>query len=257
MRATLLFRRGQDHQYIVMKLLAEGLRQHGILATLMMDDADPIGDFVVTWGEKRKYDLPQLVLEAGYINGCSGDYVSNRLRFVSAGWNGMHGRADCSHPEHPPSDRWNALGIEVQPWRDIGEYVLICDQHPGDIAAPPEGWWQPVAEQFRERVIYRPHPIVANEDMRSLAEALEDAKYCVTWSSTAAVEAVIAGVPTWALDEGSIAYGVCRNEIAMYDAGEDAYRPDRTEWLHRLAYRQWRHSELESGEAWEYLKAGL
>jgi len=245
------------HQVAVMKALESGLHRHGV-GTLFGDAVSwEAADALVVWGAKNVpagIDIPYLVLEAGYINGQSGDYVADRLRFVSAGWNGMHGRADPLPSDCPP-DRWDALGVELAPWDDSGEYVLICGQHPGDAAAPgcDERWAAEtyLAGNLGLRVVYRPHPLTA-PDLPPLSESLACACQCVTWNSTAAVEAVIAGVPTVALDRGSIAW-----EVASHAVLEPLWMGNRDRWAYNLAYRQWTLAELADGTAWEYLRYGL
>jgi hypothetical protein len=253
MKANLFARRGYDHQRDAMVSLASGLARHGIQANVTAtfdDDAD----FVVTWGDKEKTTKPRLILEAGFINGQSGNYVQDRLRFISTGWNGLHGRADSGRLDCPP-ERWRSFGIEFEPWNTNGEYVLVCDQHPGDSVAPKDRqWWWRISEAYEEicKVLYRPHPLMADDGMRPLSDALFGARACYTWNSTAAVEAVIRGVPTWSLDEGSMAWPVTSHQV---------YSPpwlgNRDQWAYNLAYRQWTHDELASGEAWEGLKDGI
>lgn len=252
MKATLFYKPGQAHQLRAMSCAASGLAEHGISATVSPDDSYPAADddFVVTWGYKRQYGFPQLVLEAGYINGQSGDYVQSRLQFVSTGWNGLHGRADPDPLDCPP-DRAKAFLPTIHSWRKGGDYVLVCDQHPGDACAPPAGWWREARGKFHHDLLYRPHPLLA-PDLRPLSEALENAAACLTWSSTAAVESVLAGVPTWALDPGSPAW-----DVAAHHMEAPPYTGERVTWLSRLAYRQWTHEELESGLYWHHLKHGL
>jgi len=257
LRARLIVKSGFKHQIQAIGAFQTGLVRHGIKAELQnhwggANDAD----FVVAWNTKNIPDnlsRPFVCLEAGYINGRSGDYVRDRLRFISAGWNGLHGRAGSSSPDRPP-DRWDSLGIELQPWRYGSGIILICGQHPGDVQAPrgdPE--WDKVLEMGElhgSRVIFRPHPLLG-PNMRPLSEALGEAKMVVTWSSTAAVEAVITGVPTVALDRGSIAW-----EVTSHGISEPPYVGPREQWAANLAYKQWTRGELESGAAWETLRHG-
>ena len=255
MMAHLYYKPDYPHQHHVMSCLADGLQQHGIVSVQAPDwNVAPGIDFVVCWGDKVPTDisLPRLILEAGYINGQSGDYVQDRLQFVSAGWNGLHGRADPGPLDCPP-DRWNALETEIMPWRkDDGKYVLICDQHPGDATSGPLKWWEPIADQLAQfKVIYRPHPLLAS-NLPPLSESLIDAGLVVTWSSTAAVEAVLAGVPTITRDQGSIAWPVTSHSL-----DDEVYLGTRDKWAYNLAYRQWTHHELQDGTAWEYLRYGI
>jgi hypothetical protein len=257
MRAHLHYRQGQQHQWDAMMALAEGMARYGIDADVTDSYAAGRADFVVWWGDKVPEPLhakPRLILEAGFINGRSGDYVTDRLRFVSAGWSGLHGRADPGPLDRPPH-RWDALAEAMMPWRTEGTTTLICGQHPGDATAPrAQKWWRGAIEYATARgltVIYRPHPLMA-PDIRPLRESLADAAICVTWSSTCGIQSVIAGVPTIAMDRGSMAW-----PVASHDFDEKPYLGDRSQWAYNLAYRQWTHAELADGSAWEYMKYGI
>ena len=255
MRAYLHIVQNRTHQREIMLSLSRGLRRHGI-KTFVGDDPDQAknADFYVAWGERLPFNSgkPRLILEAGYINGHSGDYHRDRLQFVSTGWNGLHGRADAGASGCPP-DRWDALGIELQPWRIEGDVVLVCGQHPGDMAAPPQKDLERVIDDLTVMghvVLYRPHPLLA-PNLVPLRESLQRAYTMVTWSSTSAVESVIMGVPTVTLDEGTMAW-----EVTSHGLTAERFMGDRSQWAYNLAYRQWTQDELENGLAWEHLRHG-
>lgn len=256
MRAFLHYERRAKHQLEAMVAFADGLVQHGVHCDVSYDTSPAArADFVVWWGDKVPEglrDQPRLILEAGYINGRSGDYVRDRLQFISTGWNGLHGRADPGPPDRPP-DRWNALDVPLLPWRQQGTHMLICAQHPSDAQSPPADDWLAACEEAcrLHDCILRPHPLMA-PNMRSLAWALDDAHSVLTWSSTAAIEAVLTGVPTVALDQGSIAWDACSHSVA-----EAPFLGSREQWGYNLAYRQWTAAELRAGEAWETIRHGF
>jgi hypothetical protein len=85
-----------------------------------------------------------------------------------------------------------------------------------------------------------------------LAEDLTGAAQVVTYNSTAGVETVLAGVPTVATDQGAMAWPMCTH---LVDA--KPLRPDRTEWMHKLAWTGFRPREIESGFMWAHLKEAL
>jgi hypothetical protein len=255
LNAYLHARTGQQHQLDAMRACRDGLTRHGINSHIGDTEAHAdSADFVVWWGDRvpQWCDKPKLILEAGYINGQSGDYVRDRLRFVSTGWGGLHGRADRAPSDCPP-DRWQALGVEMPQWRTGGRHALVCGQHPGDLCAPTPEVWRSLSERIIEQhdmTILRPHPLMAGI-MQPLEQALHDAHSCYTWNSTCAVESVLMGVPTWAFDQGSMAWDVC-----AHDVDAEAFTGDRAQWAYNLAYRQWTHDELASGEMWEHMNYG-
>ena len=256
-RAYLYAVPGKEHQLQIMTALAAGLKKHYFAVTLATDWAGVAGhDFIASYGDRAPAELharPRLVLEAGHLTGTSGQYIADRLRYISAAWNGLHGRSDPL--QHPVSaDRWQRFGIELAPWRDLGEYVLLLEQVTGDATAPDWADWQRICRAVIARgytSYCRPHPL-SSARAAPLAEDLARAWLAVTWSSTAAVEAVIAGVPTITFDAGSIAWPVTSHSFMT-----PTYTGDRLEWLYNLAYRNWTLSELEDGSAWWHLRHGL
>jgi hypothetical protein len=242
----------RQHQVDAMTALWEGLTRHNITVASEPEDAD----FTVWWNDLAPPSVlnrPRLFLEAGYINGSSGDYVPDRLRFISAGWNAMHN--DAKVLPDAPDDRWNALGIEMKPWR-VAEPVdsaLLLGQVNGDRSAPGPDTWDTIIVRASERwnnVRVRKHPLVGKEPR--LSEQLAEFDVAVTWASTAAVECVVEGVPTVTLFRNAIAW-----PVTAHDLSGDIKIPDREQWAYNLAYRQWTHAELSDGSAWEWLKQGL
>lgn len=211
--------------------------------------------FLVTWGDPLSAisAVPRLCLEAGYINGDTGRYHDDRLRFISAGWNGLHGDSIDYIGKASPA-RWRALGIKPAKWRTEGKYVLVLGQHPNDALAPTERAQQQMVRQVRQNqgeTRYRPHPLV-DAHQPSLAEHLSEARRVISWASTAAVEAVLAGVPTVTLWSSAIARPVTAHSVEA-----DDYTGYRSEWAYNLACRQFTLTELADGTAWEKLQLGL
>lgn len=231
-----------------MEALAAGMAAYGDVGECSAGYAP--ADFVAVWGRRPRPPeyRHRLYLEAGYINGTGPDYVRNRLRFISAEWDGL-GNGAASVGLCPP-DRWEALGLELSPWRRtlrLRPRLLVLEQNPGDTTANPEALDAAISGRYEVR--RRPHPTVGG--CRPLAEDLAWADCAITWCSTAAVEAVIAGVPTVTLSPEAVARPVCAASLS-----DLARVPgiDRLPWAHSLAYRQWTFEELASGEAWRRLR---
>ena len=87
-------------------------------------------------------------------------------------------------------------------------------------------------------------------ESRPLATDLEDAWCVVTHSSTAAVEAVIAGVPVF-VEPTCAAAPVGRTDLDI----ENPVYPEREPWVAALARRQWSREEVSSGKAWAHVSA--
>jgi hypothetical protein len=252
--------------------MREGLERHGIKCRKVDAPrwAGDGSDFVVCWGwaagreVKRKFDgkKPILVMECGF--------VGNRTEWLSIGWNGLNGRA--RFPNFEDSDRWNRnFGDHMKPWRfDPEKPVLLIGQHPNDVSVGPYhiDWIRGAYDFLRGegfKVRFRPHPRVSKAgDWRGtygkfrswsvdepLQKALKNCSFVVTYNSNSGVESVLEGVPTMAMDAGSMAYPV---RLADWD---EIKFPDRTRWAHRLAFAQWNEREIRKGDAWDHVKYGL
>lgn len=208
---------------------------------------------------QRAKNLDVIVLETGYVNRGDGEH-----HHYAAGFNGLNGRADFRN-QNMPDDRVRKLGVELKPWREGGS-VVVCGQVPWD--ASVEGtdhyqWCQATVEKLRDytdrKIKFRPHPLAATAmkplwgcetSLVPLAEDLKSAHCVVTFNSNSAVEALIAGVPAFAADRGSMAWDVANKSLLQVDVPN---KPDRTQWLNDLTYAQWTPEEMRSGEAWAHL----
>lgn len=201
--------------------------------------------------------LTTVVLETGYIN--RGDGPEHHY---AVGLNGLNGRADFKN-ENSPTDRAQALGVELKPWKE-GENILLCGQVPWDASVDHIDFvdWLIKAKATiryytKREIVFRPHPKAVlppfgdcSYSRRPLLEDLKDAHCVVTFNSNSAVEAVIEGTPVFAFDKGSMATKVANNS---FEDIEHPKRPDRVQWLSDLAFAQWTLDEMREGKAWEHI----
>lgn len=222
-------------------------------------------DLVVFWGHRKK----NLIRDAGKANipylVCELGYLGDRMTWMSMGYNGLNGRADFLNENVPP-DRWEKYWADtVKPWREGGDYALIMGQVPGDAALAHvdiNQFYHDAAIKAKEqygKVYFRPHPQVKDMTISgaaniesSLSEALSEAAVVITCNSNSGVDAVMAGIPTVAMDIGSMAW-----DVTTHDISHPPIRPDRSDWGRKLAYCQWLPDEVQSGLAWEHLKSGV
>ena len=148
-----------------------------------------------------------------------------------------------------PGDRWEALNIPVQPWRTSGRHIVI--------AAPTrtyaafhlcQSWIADTIDRL-SRVTDRQLVIRDKESKRSLQADLDGAHALVTHGSIAAVEAVILGYPVFVHPDSAAAL-VGQTDLRQI---ERPAMPDRTRWLHSLAYNQFNEAELIDGTLWSLL----
>lgn len=151
-------------------------------------------------------------------------------------------------------ERFEALGLDLKPWRQGGEYILVCPNRsfgvPGRMMHPD--WAERCAERLRKAqplpVRVRPHP-GNNAPVKPLAEDLAGAAAVVIWSSSAGVHALVAGIPVvceapfWVAKPGAFSRAA---ELERFDpVGTDIARRAA---LERMAWAQWTISEIETGE---------
>jgi len=256
----------QRHATTYIKAFIQGLQRHGIDAAWKNDQDYSPCDLAVIWGHRHPHIIAgqkesgkdYLVMERGYFG--------DRMKYCSLGYNGLNGRAEF-HAENSSPDRWEKHAVDIEPWKIDGKYILLMGQVSGDQSLQGiniRNWYREVIEKIRNLtnmpVFFRPHPVARRQEINldcdryergTLAESFQDAYLAITFSSNSGVDAVINGIPTIAMDRGSMTwdYGMARHEISL-----ERYTPNRTQWLYDLAYKQWTIDEMARGEAWEHLR---
>ena len=252
--------------------MLKGLARHGVKATVADIDGSIGADLSIMWGikwptvlaachEERK---PYLVMEKGSL----GDQEEE----VTLGYNGFKQRGDFCN-DTVSDDRWRArFSNLLRTWREPNSGpIIVASQVETDssvMGIHMGSWAQGVVAKVRsvlneQQIVFRPHPLSASDrcperatvSTLSLAHDLARASVVVTFNSTVGVDAILAGVPTIALDEGSMAWPVAAHELTESTL-LDGHEPNRQRWAERLAYTQWNHAEIEAGEAWAHLQGG-
>lgn len=198
-----------------------------------------------------------LVAENGYI-GRRGS--SPKFEVLKAGpqpeayyalGRGFHN--DAERVQAGSQDRWKSVGVELSPWRTEGEHILVVPNRsfgvPGRMMAPD--WAINAVARLRKQttrpVRVREHP--GNDvPRRPLGEDLKGAWAVVAWSSSAAVHALVAGIPTFIEAPFQIVKGA--GASGTMDAPE---APERLPHFEKMAWGQWQLREVESGEAFRHV----
>ena len=150
-------------------------------------------------------------------------------------------------------DRWHKFGVDLQPWRAGGDYILVLPQRgigePG--VSMPRNWLINMLDKLKRHtdrpIKIRKHP--GTNKCVPLEDDLANAWACVTWGSGAAIKALAYGVPVF--HEFGQWIGASASNCNM-DI-ESPYLGDRLPMFKRLAYAQWALDEIQSGEAFEWL----
>lgn len=241
--------------------MARGLQRHGIRTTYYTSIPKEKFDFLVPWGWRngqrcKEYGHTVLLMERGYID--------DRFKWTSLGWEGLNGKAVWH--ETPAENRFEKLFPELmKPWRRRDGYALVLGQVNGDAAVQHidiDSWCSRTVRELLKLghdVRYRPHPVSVQRNHRlpavtcpilsgTLEEALAGAGFAVTFNSNSGVDAVMEGIPTIAMDPGSMAWPVTSHGLE-----DELVTPDRSAWCNDLAWRQWSIDEIQSGYAWEFV----
>lgn len=149
-----------------------------------------------------------------------------------------------------PSTRFDGLfkdNIHIRDWQcnERGPIIVTTP------APQPTKYWHLESwldntinriKQFTDReIIVREKPVAgAKATTLSFLQCIESAYCVVTYNSMAAVEAVLFGIPV-VVDKISTAAPMGVTDISKIN---NLVRPDRTKWMHSLAYGQWSLDEM-------------
>ena len=176
-------------------------------------------------------------LETGYFR-----VTRNRFQH-----DGVSGPADHA--------RARALRLEVRPWRTTGSHILVCP--PDAVFADLMGldakaWEMDVMIAIRK---HTDRPVRFRDRLsatkgRTLEQDLRDCWAMVTFMSNAAVEAVLAGIPIFALGNcAALAMG--SSDLAKIEA--PSMPEGRERWAAVLAANQWTLREIADGLCWSQI----
>lgn len=153
-------------------------------------------------------------------------------------------------------ERFAATGERILPWRAEGKHILLCEQSEHfmrTIAGVDYNWlprtWEKLRAISRRPITARLWDRNKGVQCMSLHEELAGAHALVTWSSAAAVTAILRGIPAIVMGPSAAA--------PMSGAIEDIEFPPmrvREQWAGVLADNEWSIDEMRSGRAWEDLE---
>jgi hypothetical protein len=188
------------------------------------------GDIFVTWNRIHDGDevartftdhgLPVIVTE----NATWGNEFAGRNWYTLArDYHNISGAFPVGDPE-----RWDSLGVELEPFRTSGETVILASRGIG-----PAAFRMPPDWPGRQRGRIRAHP--GRKEGKPLRDDLAQCGRVVTWGSGAAVKALMWGIPV-------------DSHQPRWIAAQDNTEAGRLAMFRSLAWAQWTHEEIASGE---------
>lgn len=155
-------------------------------------------------------------------------------------------------------ERFRLLGVTIRPWQPEGKHIVVCPQsdHFMHNVVGYKGSWEKSILASLQKVTERPIRVREwNRDKgklsASLGEDLIDAYCLVTWSSAAAITAILAGIPALVESPDCAALPQAVSRISRINSlrGEG-----RENWAGVLADNQWTIDEMRRGVAWKMLQ---
>ncbi len=278
---VLFYRRDNRGEKSIVDSLVKGIQRHGDTCRIV-DSLD--FQKKLNWGseevvflgrslpgskivmeEAQKRGIAFVYYDKGYFNrGWKTDNPNIYFRFSVNDLQPLHYFQAVSRPP----DRWDRLGIALGKRRLGGRNILFAGASKKfglyygiDAEEKANSIIKDIRKATLRPIVYRARrpeqetglPGTSFSGDRKLKEDLEDAHALVTFSSNAAVNALLSGVPAFVLGPG-IARPVSNTDLSRI---EDPFFPteeQRFQWCCDLAYCQWRVDEMEDGSFWEELK---
>lgn len=223
----------------------DGLKAAGYKLVHAITDPEP-DDVLVIWNRYGEFDATAKRFEK---RGAAVVVAENGYLRQSGKWFALAKSHHSGAGEWPVGgpERWDGFGIELQPWREGSELVILGQRGIGEPGiAAPRGWAEATQRRLGGRV--RPHP-GAHEPAVSLEHDLRKASAVATWHSAAALQALIMGVPVFC----GFPRWIGMSAVTPLSEYPNRRTVDRLAMFRRLAWAQWRLEEIRSGEAFRWL----
>jgi hypothetical protein len=212
------------------------------------------GDVLIAWNRKEFFEKAisrfeaaggtAIIAENGFIGS---DDEGNRL--ISLAVSKHHGLGRWFIGEEK---RFLKQNINILPWQETGEELVILGQRGIGETSVKADWAFSANEFLRHRykmpVRVRQHP--AKDKSKPIEEDIKSAFAVVTYSSSAAIKAIAAGVPAFYGLKGWIG-----RDAAVYgmDSILSPYKGCRETMFHKIGWHQWTQKEIATGEAFRAL----
>ena len=208
------------------------------------------------------------------IDGSCFKFVDDHSQFLRYSLDGVFYNRDRYANANSTSDKWNqiqqVLGLQLEPWRQQGDHVLVCLQRDGGWSmkgTDMTAWTVNTVRRLRELtsrpIVIRAHPkhridLSVLSDLTGVRQSLHGtdltqdlagAWAAVFYNSSASVAAVLAGIPVFATDDDCVAWRMANPDLAQI---EDPKMPTREQWLYDLSAAHWTDAESRSGAIYRH-----
>lgn len=207
------------------------------------------------WREIQKHNRPFI-----YIDNC---YMGKSREYYRVTPQALMAQTFEQHPGmESQGRRFEVLDIHPKPWRKDGNHIVVVLQSrlyfELVVGKPRDQWVTEVCTEIRK---YTDRPIIVREKptrenpQPDLQVHLDRCHALVTWNSTAAVHAMIKGVPAICVDPHNSFRSVCSGDLSTID--NPVKKDGRRELFHWLADNQWTKTEILTGLCWSAIRGYL
>ena len=145
--------------------------------------------------------------------------------------------------------RFRTFNISIQQWRATGRHIIVCPNSEAYLARHGAANWVDETLRALRKVTDRPLRVRWKKDAerRPLRNDLTSAWAVVTFTSNAAVEAILAGVPAFC---AAPCAGLTMGSGDLSKIETPCMPSGREQWAARLANNQWTLAEIARGDLW-------
>lgn len=224
------------------------------------------------WDSFQAKNKPVVVMEVGGLK---------RNTTWKMGINGINRDADFANQTFD-NKRWPLFNIEMKPWKQTGNVIIICGQHDTSQQWKKNprmsNWIEQQIKEIRKYsqkpILIRPHPRNnfdfdekkytnvrikkpqrdwTTYDDTDFKKTLKSTWSVVNHSSNPAIESVINGIPVF-VSESSLCYDVGNANLSNI---EKPAMPSRLNWANKLSYTEWTTQEIRDGLPWSRIRQRL
>ena len=202
-------------------------------------------------------------------------------RYLRYGVNGIFANDAWYFDKNRDLTRWDKIKkdyrFEERDW-GTGESILLCLQRDGGWSMGGRSVIDWATETINRLRIHTNRPIIVRGNpgdatslarlnvsqwndvykqepkLKSLRKQLARSHATVTYNSSPGVASVLYGTPVFVTDpvpQRSQCWGVCNTDLTQIETPKQF---DREDFYHKLAQCHWKLSEVESGEAWRFMR---
>ena len=143
-------------------------------------------------------------------------------------------------------ERIKKYKVELKPWKDDGDYILIIAPSNFQINYHNIGSWVDDTIKTLKQYTDRPIKVRDKKSSRPLKEEIQNAYAVVSHNSAVVVDAVLNGVPVFC-DKMNMGVPIGLTDFSKI---EQPIKPDRQKWIDSLLANQFTMTEIKNGTAW-------